>query len=141
VNDAFGGWIYWDEIPLGSIQQIEVVEGGGSNLWGNGAEGGVINIVSRRPEASAFETQASCGNRNTTSDEVAADVVRGPFHARIEGDFFNTGGWDIVAPAFRGPIDHNSSSIHEVSVGCLNTSSHKTYRRFSAAAITMRRST
>jgi outer membrane receptor protein involved in Fe transport len=66
-----------------------------------------------------LEAQASYGNRNTTSDEVAADVVRGPFRARIEGDFFNTGGWDIVAPAFRGPIDHNSSSIHEVFGGLL----------------------
>ena len=47
VNDAFGGWIYWDEIPLNSIDRIEVVEGGGSNLWGNEAEGGVINIISK----------------------------------------------------------------------------------------------
>ncbi len=52
VNDAFGGWIYWDEIPLESIERIEVVEGGGSNLWGNEAEGGVINIISKQPDDS-----------------------------------------------------------------------------------------
>src|SRR6516225_12341779 len=32
VSDAFGGWIYWGEIPLNSIDRVEVVEGGGSDL-------------------------------------------------------------------------------------------------------------
>ena len=30
VNDPFGGWVYWDRIPLQSVEQVEVVRGGGS---------------------------------------------------------------------------------------------------------------
>src|ERR1022692_3038547 len=29
VNDAFGGWLYWDELPLSGIDHVEVVQGGG----------------------------------------------------------------------------------------------------------------
>lgn len=117
VNDAFGGWIYWDEIPLQSIDRIEVVEGGGSNLWGNEAEGGVINIISKRPEDTQITIQPSYGIRNTTSDSVAGDYVSGPFRVSLENDFFNTSGWDIVEPGFQGPIDQNTSSINDVFSG------------------------
>jgi len=117
VNDAFGGWLYWDEIPLQSVERIEVVEGGGSNLWGNEAEGGVINIISKRPESSQVSTQASYGIRNTTQDSVSADYVSGPFRTSLEGDFFNTNGWNIVESGFRGPLDQNASSIHELFAG------------------------
>ena len=49
VNDAFGGWVYWDRIPLQGIEQIEVVRGGGSSMWGNYAIGGVVQVLTRRP--------------------------------------------------------------------------------------------
>ena len=77
VNDAFGGWIYWDEMPLTEHRsRIEVVEGGGSNLWGNEAEGGVINIISKRPpRPTRCRSQASYGNRNTTQDSVMGDYA------------------------------------------------------------------
>jgi iron complex outermembrane receptor protein len=118
VNDAFGGWLYWDEIPLESIDRIEVVEGGGSNLWGNEAEGGVINIISKRPaETNGVDAHASYGIRNTTQDAVAVNFDRGPIRGMLEGDFFNTDGWNIVQSNFRGPIDGTSSSIHELFAG------------------------
>lgn len=118
VNDAFGGWLYWDEIPLESIDRIEVVEGGGSNLWGNEAEGGVINIISKRPsDTNGVDIQTSYGIRNTTQDAVAVNFDRGPIRGMLEGDFFNTDGWNIVQSNFRGPIDGTSSSIHELFAG------------------------
>jgi iron complex outermembrane receptor protein len=117
VNDAFGGWIYWDEIPLDSIERIEVVNGGGSNLWGNEAEGGLINIITKRPHGRGLQSRASYGNRNTTDDALTGNYEAGPFRVGLEGNFFNTAGWNIIAPAFRGPIDHNTSSIHELFSG------------------------
>jgi outer membrane cobalamin receptor len=32
LNDAFGGWVYWDKVPHAAIDRIEVVRGGGSDL-------------------------------------------------------------------------------------------------------------
>jgi len=118
VNDAFGGWIYWDELPLAGIDHVEVVEGGGSDLWGNEAEGGVINIISKQPaNTNNVQIQGSFGNRDTTQDNVSGDYIWGPIKVSLEQDFFNTYGWDIVKSGFRGPIDRASSSIHTLSTG------------------------
>ena len=118
VNDAFGGWLYWDELPLSGIDHVEVVQGGGSDLWGNEAEGGVINIISKQPaKTNNLQVQGSYGNRNTTQDSVAGDYLLGPVKVSLEQDFFNTNGWDIVKSGFRGPVDHSSSSMHTLSSG------------------------
>src|ERR1019366_1479431 len=114
VNDAFGGWIYWDEIPLTSIDRVEVVEGGGSDLWGNQAEGGVINVISKQPKSNNLQTQASYGNRNTTQDALSGDYLWGPIKLSLEGNVFNSDGWNIVKSGFRGPLDGSASSIHEL---------------------------
>jgi iron complex outermembrane receptor protein len=41
----------WTQIPVDQIERIEIVHGGGSALYGDGAVGGVINIITRIPEA------------------------------------------------------------------------------------------
>jgi iron complex outermembrane recepter protein len=117
VNDGFGGWIYWDEIPLNSIDRVEIVEGGGSDLWGNEAEGGVIDVISKRSQSNSFGLQTSYGNHNTTQDEWSVAHSFGPIRVALESDFFNTNGWNIVQSGYRGPLDHNSSSIHELFSG------------------------
>ncbi len=120
VNDGFGGWIYWDELPLNILDRVEIVEGGGSNLWGNEAEGGVINMISRKPSAfNNMRFQGSYGNRNTTQDSVSGDYTLGRLKVSLEQDFFNTNGWNIIKSGFRGPIDHSSSSMHTLSSGRL----------------------
>ncbi|BEV16415.1 TonB-dependent receptor [Herbaspirillum sp. DW155] len=40
-------------IPIETIERIEIVRGGSSVLYGSGATGGVIQIITRRPQASA----------------------------------------------------------------------------------------
>src|SRR5262249_25051160 len=47
ANDPFGGWLYWGEMPLDSIERVEVLRGGVSSLWGDFAEAGVLNIITR----------------------------------------------------------------------------------------------
>src|SRR5574337_1412872 len=65
LNDPFGGWVYWSKVPLESIERIEVTRGGGSGVYGNYALGGVINIVTRRPEARAAQAKIDVGTRDT----------------------------------------------------------------------------
>src|SRR5919197_518473 len=59
VNDPFGGWVYWNRIPLFGLEQIEVVRGGGSSVWGNYALGGVVHVLTRRPVERAAFLEAS----------------------------------------------------------------------------------
>ncbi len=44
------GDMKYDAIPIFNIEQIEIVKGAGSALYGTGALGGVINIITKEPE-------------------------------------------------------------------------------------------
>lgn len=48
----------WSSIPLGSVERVEILRGSGAVVYGNGATGGVINIITRRPEAGERAWQA-----------------------------------------------------------------------------------
>lgn len=119
VNDAFGGWLYWGELPLNNIDRIEVVPGGNSTLWGNFALGGVINIITKEPTERTVSVSASGGNRGTTNELLSYTDVFGPFRVGVSGNFFHTDGWNIIASSQRGPIDHDSRSEHKMLNGRL----------------------
>ena len=120
INDPFGGWVYWDRIPLQGVEQVEVVRGGGSSAWGNYALGGVINIITRKPVERAALFDASYGNHNTLSLDGIVSEVRGPFRLGLEGNYFNTDGYPIVKKSDRGSIDVNATSQHSTFNGRLD---------------------
>jgi outer membrane receptor protein involved in Fe transport len=119
INDPFGGWVPWSRVPLLSIDQIEVVRGGGSALWGNGALGGVINVITRRPTERSAALEASFGNYDTRNFDLLAREVIGPFRLSVEGNYFDTAGYTIVMPRQRGAIDTPADSRHAVFNGRL----------------------
>jgi iron complex outermembrane receptor protein len=47
------GGINWAEMPVGSIENIEVISGAHSVIYGSNAVGGVIKITTRKPTAEA----------------------------------------------------------------------------------------
>lgn len=49
----------WSTVPLDSIERIEILRGSGAVLYGGGATGGVINIVTKAPKSGAVSGQAS----------------------------------------------------------------------------------
>jgi iron complex outermembrane receptor protein len=42
--------VNWASIPLASIERIEIMRGGGAVLYGSGATGGTINIITKAPQ-------------------------------------------------------------------------------------------
>ena len=50
INDGYASQSPWNEIPIDSVERIEVTRGPGSALYGGNAMGGVINIILREPE-------------------------------------------------------------------------------------------
>ena len=106
VNDAFGGWVYWDRIPLQGIEQIEVVRGGGSSVWGNYALGGVVQVLTRRPTERAVYFDGSYGTQNTMNFDLLVHEVQGPFRVALEGSYFKTDGYFVVKDSRRGAHRH-----------------------------------
>ena len=102
LNDPFGGWVYWNKVPLESVERIEVTRGGGSGVWGNYALGGVINIITKRPEARVAQAKLDLGTRDTVDADLLVSHVTGPWGISLEGSFFDTDGYKIVRKDQRG---------------------------------------
>lgn len=49
-------------VPLTAIQQVEVLHGAGSTLYGSDAVGGVVNLIAAPPEAAEIRLRAGAGN-------------------------------------------------------------------------------
>ncbi|WP_394201182.1 TonB-dependent receptor plug domain-containing protein [Marinagarivorans algicola] len=63
-TSLFSG-VNWDEqnISLEDIERIEVVRGPGGSLWGANAVNGIVNIITRKPEALAgIQLRATVGD-------------------------------------------------------------------------------
>jgi len=112
ANDAFGGWVYWNRMPMLGIEQIEVVRGGGSSVWGNYAVGGVINVLTRRPTERAAYFEGSYGSFDTYNVDLLVTEAQGPFRISLEGNRYETGGYKIVKESRRGAIDIDADSRH-----------------------------
>jgi outer membrane cobalamin receptor len=112
VNDPFGGWVYWNRLPRQAIEQIEVVRGGGSSLWGNYALGGIVHVITRRPTARGLALETSYGSRDTLNVDLLLTEARGPLRVSLEGGHYDTDGYKVVLPSRRGAIDVEADSRH-----------------------------
>lgn len=97
------------KIPLNSIERIEVVKGSGSLLYGSGAMGGTINIITKQPERDSISLRAKAGYGENDTYELSLES--GMF---LLGDF----GYYLTASkretdGFRNnsDLDHNDVSL------------------------------
>ncbi len=65
LNDPFFGYVQWSEVPLQTVDRVEVVRGGGAPLWGNYAMGGVVNILTQPADKSGAVFNVAAGSRDT----------------------------------------------------------------------------
>ena len=138
LNDPFGGWVYWSKVPLESIERIEVVRGGGSALYGNYALGGVINIVTRKAQATGCRARSTAVHAIPSMPIVETMCVKGPLGLSLRGNVFSTGGYPIIQENQRGAVDIDADSRHQTFIGRLEYAPVPTSRLLSAAVISTR---
>ena len=112
LSDPFGGWVYWDRVPSTSVDAVEVVEGGVSDLYGGSALGGVINVIPRRPLDSSLSFTTFYGNEETPDASITASIREGSWLAMVSSEGFHTNGYVSVLPPLRGSIDRPVASQH-----------------------------
>lgn len=86
----------YSSIPLNSIERIEVTRGNsGAVLYGDGAVGGVINIITRTgahlPASARIES--AFGSFRTKEGRASANASSGPWSAAFSGIGFTTDGY------------------------------------------------
>jgi outer membrane receptor protein involved in Fe transport len=112
VNDAWGEWIDWGRVPKGMLDRVEVVEGGTSNLYGNGAMGGVISFFSRPMSPGSARMTVEGGSRDTRHVFGAVGIpLVGALTANVSGDYQSGGGYTLLDSAKRGVVDVPSQVI------------------------------
>src|SRR5262249_30222206 len=112
LNDPFGGWISWGRVARASIDRLEVQQGGGSDLYGSGALGGVVNLVRRATVPGQLSMETSYGAEQTPDASVFAGKRLGSWGGSASAEVFRTDGYVPVAPSERGPVDTSAGSRH-----------------------------
>jgi outer membrane cobalamin receptor len=112
INSASLGTADVNGIPLNAIERIEVVKGSGSLLYGTGAMGGTVSVITKRPKRDQPDFKASAGYGIQNTYHLA--VEQGMF---VFGDF----GYFLTAnrretDGFRdnGDLTHNDVSLNLV---------------------------
>lgn len=109
ANDPFGGWVYWNRIPLAAIDRIEVSRGGSGDLHGSDAMGGAIRIETASRGAAVL---AEGGGDGTARVSMFGGREWKGWGGRAAIERFVTDGYVITAPESRGPIDAAAGSRH-----------------------------
>jgi outer membrane receptor protein involved in Fe transport len=105
LNDPFGGWVYWGRVPRVSVERLEVVRGGGSDLYGSSALGGAIQVVTAAPRAPELALEAAYGNEDSADVSLTAGRTFGPWGVRVSAEGFRTEGYVNVDEPERGDVD------------------------------------
>ncbi len=130
LNDPFGGWIHWTEFPPETIEAVTLASGGGSDLYGSSALGGVIDIVPALPTERHFEADLAAASEDTSNLSARTDLKQHDFHELLAAQSFRTDGYITTAPAVRGPVDIPSNVHFQNSRIELDRTPSQTHRDF-----------
>ena len=113
LNDPFFGFVQWSEVPVETVDRVEVVRGGGSALWGNYAMGGVINTITRPDNRTELVVESAGGSRGTYRTDGHAAFAGTKYGVGIDAGNTHTNGYLEQADSYRGPIDVPTSSTSD----------------------------
>jgi outer membrane receptor protein involved in Fe transport len=109
LNDPWGEWIQWNRAPRFQIDRAEILEGGGSSLYGNYAMGGVISLFSQPILRRGYNLMASGGSRSAGDFSLYGSDLHGPLGLSLSGDYGTGGGYTVLRPSQRGTVDQAST--------------------------------
>jgi outer membrane receptor protein involved in Fe transport len=109
LNDPYGGWIHWNEIPALAVRDVELMRGGASDLYGSSAIGGVIDVVPVVPKQFSYGLNAAGASESTSVVDGLLTGAKQGWSGLAASSLFRTDGYILTAPAVRGPIDENSN--------------------------------
>jgi iron complex outermembrane receptor protein len=94
VNEIDLSGVDWTQIPIDQIERIEIVRGSGSVLYGDNAVGGVVNIITKKPEK-PFSARAEVvgGSYGYNRESASAGGKWGPLSGVLSASYSGTEGY------------------------------------------------
>ena len=111
-NPLSGGGLI-ENLPLSSVDRIEIVRGPASSMYGSGAIGGVVQIFTRAPDAEGVRpfASAAAGSRGTAHAQAGFRAARDGTRVALGLSHDRTSGFEATRPGsgWRSP---NASPAH-----------------------------
>jgi outer membrane receptor protein involved in Fe transport len=105
LNSPFGGWVYWNRVPLASIETVNAINGAASDVYGSGAFGGVIDIATRSTEQAFMDAEFSGGSESTAKASAIGGITFRNWAITAASQVLRTDGYVLVRENQQGRVD------------------------------------
>ncbi|MCU0246931.1 MAG: TonB-dependent receptor [Bryobacter sp.] len=110
LNSPFGGWIYWNRVSPGEVQEVEISRGATTAVFGDKAMGGALALFSPL-DRSAWSAGFDAGNLSQIGVHGAYTAPLGSRWAvTARTRFFDFDGYYLVPSPPRGAVDTRANS-------------------------------
>ena len=101
LNDpsTTNGTALLDSLTTSNIEQIEIIKGGTSSIWGSNASAGVINIITKEAKEGVHGTLGlSYGSYNTKGADTQLSYKDKKLTAQVLASYLDTDSFSALAP-------------------------------------------
>ncbi|MDD3775947.1 MAG: TonB-dependent receptor [Sulfurovaceae bacterium] len=100
-------------LPISNIEQIEVIRGGSSSIWGANASAGVINIITKngKKDGVSGSIGLNSGSHNTKGGKLSLFYKNDKLNAKLLSSYFDTDGISALAPQNSEKDRYNNKNI------------------------------
>lgn len=105
INPIDSSSVDWGSIPIDSVERIEIVQGGAGVQYGNGAVGGVINIITNGGKKNINQASSTYGSWGTLINNVILKNTVDKTTYQISANTSNTNGWRANTAANAYSVD------------------------------------
>ncbi|MEN4053668.1 MULTISPECIES: TonB-dependent receptor [Sulfurimonas] len=96
---AIGAAAEFSQIMLNNVEQIEIIKGAQSGVWGSDASGGIINITtSNAKQGYHASLNLEYGTYNTLQTSLAASYATKQYDMLVSGTYFDNDGFSAAGP-------------------------------------------
>ena len=100
-------------LPISNVEQIEIIRGGSSSIWGANASAGVINIITKKTLKDGFHGSIGVegGSHGTKGSDISLFYRNGKLNAKLLSSYFDTNGISALAPKSSEKDGYNSKNL------------------------------
>ena len=125
LNDPFGSWVYWNRVPFAAVDKVEVVRGATGDLYGAGALGGVVQLLTLQPYRTRARATFDGGSHDTFRGSLYLGAEKNGWSASGAYEGVRTDGVFVIGSEVRGAVDTRADSDY-------NTGFFSAGRRFNS---------
>ena len=102
------GTLDLDRIKIGDVEQIEIVKGPSSSLYGSEALAGVVNIITKNNKRSEAAVFIKYGTNNEWNASISGALVEEKFRAKAYFNNYETDGYNLKGSTIVSPFNNQT---------------------------------